>query len=245
MRPPPTPRPRCGRSRPRAPTPHSCGAGPPEPGLHPALAARQQPSEVSLHAAANKARPAPLGVPRFGPPRGTGLRAHRSPHPSWMTAGWIAAPRDKRGHSRKDPPLGMPPQGWPSPFAPPPFPAFWARWGFPPAAPSPPGPAAAQLDGGMDVSRVGAAGWARSSAATSPSILRDGDSQSSECRRVPEVLTSCSRGSKRIQLDGSRLGADGHHTQDGVVGQGAGLAGEAVLHRLPWGQAGQSGTSHL
>lgn len=69
--------------------------------------------------------------------------------------------------------------------------------------------------------------------------------QPEECRRVREVLTSCSYGRKRIQLDGSRLGANGHHAQDGVVGQGAGLAGEAVLHCLPWGQAGQSRTPHL
>lgn len=126
-RPPPTPRPRRGRGRPqpaflRRGAPRARPAS--SPGRPPA-----EPSEVSLHAAANKARPAPLGVPRFGPPPGTGLRAHRSPGPA--TAPAAPSPEGCGDEDGQEPPgmsgvtAGRTPLGCPrAPFF---SPAFWAR----------------------------------------------------------------------------------------------------------------------
>lgn len=236
---------------PRAPTPHSCGAGPPERGPHPALAARQQPSEVSLHAAGNKAWPSPRvlvyvcppSLPHHGPPPGSGLSppspvASRLEAPlppynaAWMRLGRTGAPPGQGGGGTgKRPPHCHAAWGGRAPS--PPSQNSGLGGGFPPATPSLLRPAQLQhswTDWDGAGGGRGAARRAGSGTATSPGVPWAGG-----------VLTLCpGEGGKRIQLDSSRLGADGHDAQGRVVGQGAGLAGEAVLHRLQRGQAGHS-----
>lgn len=90
--PPPNsdPNPDAGAAAP-APPPTFLRRGAPRARPHPGLAARQQPAEVSLHAAGNKARPGPAS-PSAPPTRDRAQRPLQPPHPSTKPIRGPAAP---------------------------------------------------------------------------------------------------------------------------------------------------------